>query len=42
MLCAKQLVEIAGVIPQATPTTPAPLAPLHDNNGHAEDARSDG
>ena len=26
MLCAKQLVDIAGVIPQATPTPPSPLA----------------
>jgi hypothetical protein len=34
-LCTRQIVEIAGVIPQATPTAPAPLHDGVEHEGHA-------
>jgi hypothetical protein len=33
MMCARSLVEIAGVIPQATPEPPPQPLPLHEGSG---------
>jgi hypothetical protein len=33
MMCARSLVEIAGVIPQATPEPPSQPLPLHERSG---------
>jgi hypothetical protein len=33
MMCARSLVEIAGVIPQATPEPPAQPLPPHEGSG---------